>query len=316
MTPELYQRLESQGGAADLSARAKFALAGADRVRYLNGQVTNEVRGASPAAAIYACVTNAKGRIEGDVFIHASADPGSLLLLDAEEGLREHLGARLERYIVADDVELRDVTEDWRLWHFFGPAAEAARQLPLPTGSARLDVTRLGAVGVDVWVPASGVGLALPPDVQTVAPETWEALRILKGVPRWPQEINNDAFPQEAGLEGRAMSFTKGCYIGQEILSRIKLTGKMPRRLVRVDFGALPADTPAHGTNAVPWTLFDSSQEPPKAVGQMTSITHHPVLDRPVGLAYVRHGLEAGDSLLIGSEEPPRIFAKVDISPT
>jgi folate-binding protein YgfZ len=315
MTTEQFQRLESLGGAADLSARAKFALSGADRVRYLNGQVTNEVRSASPSAAIYACVTNAKGRIEGDVFVHASGGADGLLLLDAEGGLQEHLSARLERYIVADDVELRDVTKDWHLWHFFGPAAEVARQMALPEGASRLDSTRLGVPGVDVWTPSSGAGLELSPDVPLVSSDDWETLRILKGVPRWPHEINNEAFPQEAGLEKGAMSFTKGCYIGQEILSRIKLTGKMPRRLVGVQVRDLASDAPALGPEA-PWTLFDGSQDPPKAVGEITSITHHPALDRPVGLAYVRHGLEAGDSLLIGSEEPPRIFAKVDICPT
>jgi folate-binding protein YgfZ len=310
MTPEQYQRLESQGGVADLSSRAKFALSGVDRVRYLNGQVTNEVRNASAQAAIYACVTNAKGRIEGDVFIHSAGDH---LVLDAEEGLREHLGARLERYIVADDVELRDVSEDWCLWHFFGAAVEAANKLQLPEGSVRLDATRLGVPGVDVWLPStSGAASNIPTDVPSVTAEDWETLRILKTVPRWPNEISNEAFPQEAGLEGRAMSFTKGCYIGQEILSRIKLTGKMPRRLVTFQLGDVPVDAPAPEL----WTLFDGTQEPPKAVGNVTSITRHPVLDRPVGLAYVRAGLEAGDSLLLGSEEPPRIFAKVDICPT
>ena len=175
MTSEQYQRLEAQGGAADLSSRAKFTLSGADRVRYLNGQVTNEVRSASATATIYACVTNAKGRIEGDVYIHASPEGSGtegLLFLDAEEGLREHLGARLERYIVADDVELRDVTEDWRLWHFFGPAAEAARQLPLPEGSTRLEAARLGMPGVDIWIPAASPGgdLELPAEIGTLSP--------------------------------------------------------------------------------------------------------------------------------------------------
>ncbi|QIF00642.1 folate-binding protein YgfZ [Roseimicrobium sp. ORNL1] len=315
MTPEQYQRLETQGGVADLSSRAKFTLSGTDRVRYLNGQVTNEVRNASGQAAIYACVTNAKGRIEGDVFIHGSGENGAqdLLFLDAEEGLREHLAARLERYIVADDVEFRDVTEDWSLWHFFGPAVEVAKKLQLPEGSARLDATRLGVPGVDVWLPStSDTAPTFPADVPAVSAEEWETLRILKAVPRWPNEISNEAFPQEAGLEGRAMSFTKGCYIGQEILSRIKLTGKMPRRLVTFQLGDVPVDAPAPEL----WTLFDGTQEPPKAVGNVTSIARHPVLDRLVGLAYVRAGLEAGDSLLLGSEEPPRIFAKVDISPT
>ncbi|HSI65289.1 MAG TPA: hypothetical protein VLE43_19335 [Candidatus Saccharimonadia bacterium] len=316
MTPERYQHLEERGGAVDLSSRAKFALSGADRVRYLNGQVTNEVKNASADAATYACVTNAKGRIEGDVYIHSAPGPEGPLFLDAEEGLREHLSARLDRYIVADDVELRDVTEDWCLWHFFGPSAEVARGLPLPDGSARLESTRMGLPGVDVWVPATGGSLELPGEIQILTAEEWETLRILRGIPRWPREIHGETFPQEAGLEGRAMSFTKGCYIGQEILSRIKLTGKMPRRMVRIEVKEMAADVPALDAEGAPWILLDGTQEPPKAVGQVTSVTLHPALDRLVGLAYVRHGLEAGDSLLIGSEEPPRIFAKVDISPT
>ena len=109
MSPDLFQQIESSGGRVNLSARAKFRLTGGDRVRYLNGQVTNDVRPASPRQTIYACVTDLKGRIVGDVFVHSGGDS---LLLDAEADLREVLGPRLERYIIADDViipsQLRD----------------------------------------------------------------------------------------------------------------------------------------------------------------------------------------------------------------
>ena len=117
MDAELYQSLLAKGGCVDLSARAKWRLSGADRVRYLNGQVTNDVRTARADEALYACVTNVKGRIEGDVFIHAEGDS---LILDAPEALRESLGMRLEKYIIADDAVLEDITDEWRLWHVIG----------------------------------------------------------------------------------------------------------------------------------------------------------------------------------------------------
>src|SRR4051812_19684530 len=101
MTADTFERTGLQGAGVDLSRRAKWRLSGADAVRYLNGQVTNDVRRATAEASVYACVTNAKGRIEGDVQIHAATD-GSLLL-DAEPDLREALGLRLEKYVVADD---------------------------------------------------------------------------------------------------------------------------------------------------------------------------------------------------------------------
>ena len=134
MTAEQFRLIEERGTAVDLSGRAKFMLSGADRVRYLNGQVTNDVRHAKEDEAIYACVTNAKGRIEGDVFLHASPLNGGCLMLDAEAGLRESLGARLEKYIVADDVEIRDVTEEWHL------LTECAR-FPIPRNGTTCETT-------------------------------------------------------------------------------------------------------------------------------------------------------------------------------
>lgn len=250
----------------NLSSRAKFRLTGGDRMRYLNGQVTNDVRRASADQTLYACVTDAKGRIAADVFVHAHEDT---LLLDAEGEVRDTLGMRLERYIVADDVELTDVTEEWQLWHVFGQAE------PLTHG---LRSDRFGAPGFDLWLPVA----AAPPtfdrlDVLTDAElETW---RIVQKVPRWPNELNAETFPPEAGLESRAMDFTKGCYIGQEVLSRIKTTGKMPRELFAFESdGRLTAGDDILTT---------------KPVGTVTSIAIHPETGGTVGLGMVRQGLSA-----------------------
>jgi folate-binding protein YgfZ len=253
MNAERYEEIITRGAAVNLSTRAKWRLSGADRVRYLNGQVTNDVRTVSPTKTLYACVTDVKGRACGDVFIHATADA---LLLDADADLRETLGMRLERYIVSDDAELTDVTEECQLWHVFGP--------DLPAGVA---CERFGVPGVDVWLP-SGESFASP-KTELDAEET-ETLRILQKVPRWGHELTNETFPPEAGLEEKAMSFTKGCYIGQEMLSRIKTTGKMPRVM-----------TPFESETAVSvGDDFDS--------GKVTSVTRHPVTGKCVGLLMKR----------------------------
>jgi folate-binding protein YgfZ len=312
MTPELFREIEEKGGCVDLSARAKFQLTGEDRVRYLNGQVTNDVKKATDDSAMRACVTNAKGRIEAEVFIHAGIT-GNSLWLDAESGLREALAARLERYIVADDVELGDVTETGVLWHYFGPAAQELRKALVHGHGLPLAAHRLGEPGVDVW--QAGASPAEPPyrhpaiDCPVVSPEDWETLRILRGIPRWPNELNLEAFPQEAGLEASAMDFAKGCYIGQEVLSRIKMTGKMPRVLRRfsVQGSGFPVEA---GMKLVSEAKTDGGKE----AGVVTSVARHPLLDRTVGLAYVRQAFGAVDSLLLASEDPPRILGKVDFT--
>lgn len=279
MTAERFQEIESRGGWVDLSGRAKWQFTGSDRVRYLNGQVTQDVRKASAEKAVYACVTDAKGRICGDVFVRVSED-GAALWLDAETHLSEELGVRLERYIIADDVELTEITEDWGLWHVLGEASQ---------GVAGVQCERLGVPGVDVWL-ASG---EVPPFSGTpITRGEMEVLRIVRGIPRHPNELNLSTFPPEAGLEEKAMDFSKGCYIGQEILSRIRTTRKMPRQLI-----AWEAREEA-GTVAVGAEIATPEKG---AVGEVTSVTIHPVSGLQVGLGYVKQGASLVSELLVGS---------------
>lgn len=276
MDANLYQSLLAKGGCVDLSARAKWRLSGADRVRYLNGQVTNDVRAARADEALYACVTNVKGRIEGDVFIHAEGDS---LILDAPEALRESLGMRLEKYIIADDAVLEDITDEWRLWHVFGDEKE---------GADGVRSRRFGIPGYDVWLASADT-----PDLPALlSAKDAEAFRILQRIPAYPRELNADTFPQEAALEKTAMSYTKGCYIGQEILSRIKTTGKMPRELI-----AWEAAGGEQGI-LVGTGLFLGD----KSVGVITSMTRHPLSGVLTGLGFIRQGVASVDSvLLVGS---------------
>ena len=290
----------------DLSDRARFRLTGGDRVRFLNGQVTNDVRTADGRGTLYACVTDIKGRIVADVFVHASQQGGALFL-DAEQFLRDVLGPRLERYIIADDVEIADVTDEWRLCHVFGPAAGAF--LDRTGREGILKSSRLGVEGVDVWVPASEP--LSQADCPPLTAEEFEALRIIRGIPRFPNELNAETFPPEAGLDDRAMSYTKGCYIGQEILSRIRSSGRMPRELMQWKMKAGSRQEIATGD-----TLFLPQQTgEPKAVGKVTSAAWHPLLERFVGLAFLKQGTVVVDSVLPVGGDTPRIDAQVEISP-
>lgn len=313
MTAERFQEIERNGGCVDLSARAKFRLTGGDRVRYLNGQVTNDVRTANASSALYACVTDVKGRIVGDVFIHA-APRGDALLFDAEESLREVLGPRLERYIIADDAELTDVTDEWHLWHVFGAGSrerEAASKLPADAHC--LKANRLGTYGVDIWIPAeaSASMLAAPCSLTQLSADEFETLRIVSSVPRHPQELNIETFPPEAGLDDSAMSYTKGCYIGQEVLSRIRTTGKMPRHLVRWESLAGGECITAGAVVCAP--SQDGGE--PREAGKITSAAWHPLFERQVGLAYLKQAFAGVDSELLVSSDTPSIDSKIKISP-
>ena len=290
MTAELFQQITTHGAAVNLSSRAKFRLTGADRVRYLNGQITNDVRRVKADETLYACVTDVKGRTAADVFVHSRHEA---LLLDAEPDLREALSMRLERYIVADDVELTDVTEEWQLWHVFGATKDtaASQQHSIETQGPSLRSTRYGVAGQDIWLPASATAPSFDslPLLNDADLETW---RILQKIPRWPRELSAETFPPEAGLERQAMDFAKGCYIGQEVLSRIKTTGKMPREMIAFESEVL--------VNAGDELWHE------KVVGKVTSVTQHPVTGLTLGLAMVRQGTPR-EALGIGGHDGPQL---------
>jgi folate-binding protein YgfZ len=293
MNADLYQTILASGAWVDLSTRAKWRLTGADRVRYLNGQVTNDVRTARADFALHACVTNVKGRIEGDIYLRTE---GESLIFDAPADLRETLGARLDRYIIADDAVLEDITDEWRLWHWIG-VAEGFEQ----DGARVIKANRFGIPGHDLWLHAS---VALPSRLSPQLSDTdAETFRILQHVTAWPSELNADTFPQEAGLEKTTMSYTKGCYIGQEILSRIKTTGKMPRELIAWET-----------EDAAEVTAGSHLHLGARDIGVITSVARHPVTGRCIGLGYIRQGSAGADSVLLVEGEMSSIGPQIKIS--
>lgn len=275
-----YADFRQRGGVADLSARLKLRLTGADRVRYLNGQLTANVQRLGPGQALPACVTTAKGRLCAEAILHATADA---LLLDAEAVLRESLPARLERYIISDDVALEDVTENFRLFHLVGDFAPASDLADAALCADRSH--RFGHAGWDLWLtPDAGATLwpQLAARVAVLTPETQETLRIEAGIPRWGRELGEDTLPPEAGLDRTHIDYHKGCYIGQEVISRLKSIGHVNRELT----GFVSASGAALSAGA---QLFppDSNERP---VGTVTSAAWSFALEKPIALGYLKRG--------------------------
>ncbi len=243
----------------DLSSRAKFRLTGPDRVRYLNGQVTANVARLVPGATAYALICTHKGRLEGDCFIRADGDA---LWIDAPGELREPLFARLSRYIVADDCELGDVTDDYRIHHALGEGA----------------TNRFGEPGRDEWRPSGGEA----PEGGFLPDSEVERLRIAHGIPKWGAELGPDTLPQEARLEERALDFHKGCYTGQEVISRLRSVGHVNRLLVSLE---------TDGPLAVGDGLF--AREEAVEVGRVTSVATGENGEKTVALGYAKRTVAA-----------------------
>ena len=251
-------QLRRAGGFFFPGPRTRVRVTGADRLRYLNGQLSNDLRRLAPGEAIAALVLTAKGKLCADVFVWLDGDA---LIVEADSSLEESLPARLERYAVSDDVAFELMPEDPLRCHVFGS---------LPAGEGNVRIRRLGVEGVDL--PNA------PENLMEAGRDEIELLRIERGIPRWGNELSEDTLPQEAGLDQIAVDFKKGCYVGQEVVSRIHSVGRVNRRLCGFvgDFDPVKAGAA---------TLLASGGH---KAGRLTSVAYHPELQKTVALGYVQ----------------------------
>ena len=261
----------------DLSERIKLRLTGHDRIRYLNGQVTNDVRKANANLSMAACVLSAKGKIDALIFIGGGEDE---LLLDADPELGEALAQRLERYVIADDVTIEDVTDRFALFHSVGEDPPA-----LPNEPHWRRGKRFGLAGWDLLVEAAEHDRVLQALVAMDSfcdPESAERFRIERGVPRWGRELTNQIIPVEASLEGDAIDYAKGCYIGQEVISRMKISGQTNKRLCGL--------VSLHDAPLATGMPLATMPEEGKKVGWITSATRSAKSGKEIALGYVKRG--------------------------
>jgi folate-binding protein YgfZ len=282
-----YEGLRQSAAWLDLSGRGRLRISGEDRARLLNAMATNQVQSLQPGQGCYLFFLNAQGRILGDANVFCFADH---LLLDTEPETRQKLLEHLDRYIIADDVTIEDVTETTAAIAVEGPQAEAvvaslAMGVPETAGSwtswgsrtiARVSST--GSAGFCIFAPAgekasllaqlTGIPQATPDDARTV--------RIEHGRPRYGEEITERYLVQETG-QLQAVNFSKGCYLGQEIVERVRSRAQIHRLLHRIEIDT--AEIPAAGTK-----LTSGDAE----AAEIASAAYSPGLGKVAAMAYVR----------------------------
>jgi folate-binding protein YgfZ len=283
-----YERLRETVGLVDRSNRGKFLLTGSEVADFLQGQVTNDVEALEPGSGCYAALLNHKGKLLADMRVLRGGD---WFWIDTEELGRAPLAKTLRMYSLGRDVKSEDVTEARSILSLIGPAAREALDVAPPDEEHAFVEGEHGiyvatALGVDVITADDSVPEAL--GIEPVSEEAAECLRIESGRPRHGVDMDGDTIPQEAGINHRAVSFTKGCYVGQETVARLHYKGK-PNRSLR---GLRLTAEAAHGD---PIMLGD------RQVGSIGSTCVSPA-HGPIALALVRREAATGDTVKVGEQ--------------
>jgi folate-binding protein YgfZ len=303
-----YRQLRSAAGLCDRSDRGLIKVTGGDRKPWLHNLITNVVKTLEPGDGVYAFAPDVKGRTQFDLNVLARPDH---LLLDIDRATGAAALAHLDMRLITEDVQLTDLSADCARLAVVGPeAARVAEVLGVTNFTAFADVQNIevgveqvlfrqdyGEVpGFELIVPnAAAAGawdqLAGLEGVTPVGHAALDTLRVEAGVPWFGIDIDAEVIPPETGQVERGISYHKGCYLGQEVIERMRSRGVVAKRLVRVRGGEGPIETPAE-------LKVDG-----KTVGRLTSYRQHPLNDAWVGLAYARSSVQAGDAVTAGEAE-------------
>lgn len=337
--PTSYAAARRSAVLIDLSARGRLAVHGADRASYLQGLQTNDVEALSTGEGCYGLFLTPQGRVEGDAQMLCLSDA---LLLDLHPTVTTALDERLREFVFTEDVTVDDRTSTWAAFGVHGPEAArlvcavvqpwfgsaeglttSAELAALPEcnhrsgqfSGAAVVVARsgeIGEVGFVLYVesasaPALRDALVAGGAVELDTP-TFDLLRIEAGRPAFPADLDSETIPLEAGVEERAISMTKGCYVGQEVIVRILHRGKgrVARRLVGLCFE--PASAPP-----LPGTVLGAGEDG-APVGAVTSAAWSPALGRPIGLGYVKRDFAAVGTTLTVRE--PQLGGSATVAET
>lgn len=261
-----YQRLLAGEGFVDLSDRSKIELRGKDRVSLLHNFCTNDIKRLSVGQQCEAFVCNAKGHILGHIHVFCGQD---VLRIDSVAGDGAKLATHFDRYVIREDVQVIDCTDQYRAVLLCGSNPDEA------VTSFSLDLAPQAQLS---WVPLN----IPPPRLTECSREALEIVRIEQGYPLYGVDFTVDNLPQEIGRDEQTLSFTKGCYLGQETVARLASLGHVNQSLCQLSFSG----------NDVPPVGAELSSNG-KVVGRITSSCWSPKYGRPIALAFVRRGFNA-----------------------
>ncbi len=292
-----YRQLREECGLLDRSGRGKLLVTGADAAEYLQGQLTNDVEALGEDEGCYAALLDRKGHLQSDMRALRLSRGG--IWLDLEPEAAGAVLSHLRTYSIGREVEIEDVTEGWAILSLIGPRAaelggfegltpEYAQRLRTWDGFEVLGVATL--LGVDLIARAENAEalreLAVAAGAVEIGEEAAEIVRIESGIPRFGAEMGTETMPAEAGIVDAAVSFTKGCYIGQEPVARLHYRGRPNRRLCGLELSAA----------AEPGSELRLGE---RVVGTIGSSCLSPARG-PIALAIVRREAEPGAELAVG----------------
>lgn len=303
-----YEALRTAAAWMDVSNRGKIRVVGEDRARLIHAMSTNDVKNLAQGQGVYAFFLNDKGRILADAYIYNLAES---LWLDTEPETAAKLRDHLDRYIIADDAELEDETANWAAIELAGPKAlEYAGHLELPLPETKYGirewrdgfvarVSSIGSEGFRVFLPINRKGELVARleggQVPRASVEDVRIVRIENGIPRYGEEISERYLVQETQAV-HAVHSNKGCYLGQEIVERVRSRGQVHRVLMPVRIEGTQA--PARGTKL---------SADGKDVAEIASAVYSPALNEIATLAYVRtEAAQAKPEMTVAGTDPPQ----------